>query len=178
MKRLIALTLALLVVSAGIASAGSLGLGAFAGMSYPVLQHDTGNGMLYGLRAPVKLVPFVTLEPYYATTNLGDKVENVAGLDLTQPGFDEKAWGVNLMLAAGGPLSFYPIGGVGQTSLSRTGVDQTFTTWNAGFGVGFAAVPKVTINLRGELQAVQDGSETRKFGNATVGMSYAIFGLP
>jgi len=178
MKRLFALTLALLVATAGIAGAGSLGIGGFAGMSYPVLQHDTGNGMLYGLRAPVKLVPFVTLEPYYATTNLNDKVTNVAGIDLTQAGFDEKAWGVNLLLAAPGPLSFYPLAGYGQTTLSRTGFDRTMTTWNAGFGVSFAAVPKVSINLRGELQAVVDGSDTRKFGNATVGASYALFGLP
>lgn len=178
MRRFTALALALLALSAGVAQAGGIGLGAFAGMSYPVLQGDTGKGTLVGLRAPVKLVPMVTVEPFYASTQLADKVQSVADVSYTRQGFDEKAYGANLMLAMGGPLSFCPIVGVGRTSLKRTGYDQTFTTYNAGLGLMVSAFPKFTFDLRGELQAVVDGQTTRKFGNATAGVSYSLFGLP
>jgi hypothetical protein len=178
MRRLIALALVLLVVPAGVARAGSIGLGVFGGMSYPVLQDDTGKGTLLGVRVPVKLVPLITLEPFYASSKLNDKVTSIAGVDFTRQGFDETAYGANLMLATGGPLSFYPYGGIGQTTLKRDGLDKSYTTYQGGIGLGVSPAPKITIHLRGELQMVVDGETSRKFGNATLGASYALFGMP
>jgi len=178
MRRLLACALALAIVPAGIARAGSIGVGAFGGMSYPVLQDDTGNGKLYGFCAPVKLVPMVTVEPFYASTALSDKVTTIAGLSYSRQGFEITAYGVNAMLATGGPVSFYPIVGVGQTRLKRDQFDQNFTTYNLGVGIGLSPIPKVTVHIRGQLQAVVDGSTSRKFGNATVGASYSLFGMP
>jgi opacity protein-like surface antigen len=178
MRRLLALALVCAVLPPGVAHAGSIGIGAFGGMSYPVLQNDTGNGKLYGFCAPVKLVPMVTVEPFYASSTLSDKVTTIAGLSYSRQGFDITAYGVNAMLATGGPVSFYPIVGIGQTRLKRDQFDQSFTTYNLGLGLGLSPMPKVTVNLRGQLQAVVDGSTSRKFGNATLGASYALFGMP
>jgi hypothetical protein len=178
MRRFIALALALVLLPAGVARAGSIGIGAFGGMSYPVLQDDTGKGTLTGVRVALKFVPLVTLEPYYASSGLTDKVTSVAGIEYTRQGFDEKAYGANVMLAMGGPLSFYPIAGYGQTQLTRSSYDKTMTTYNLGFGLGISPAPKVTIHIRGEMQAVVDGSTSRKFGNATAGVSLALFGMP
>jgi len=178
MKRLIALALVVLASQPVLARAGGLGVGVFGGESYPVLQDDTGNGTLVGVRVPLKLVPFVTIEPWYASSSLSDKVTSVAGLDYTRQGFDEKIYGVNAMFATGGPLSFYPIVGIGQASLKRAGYDQTLTSYNAGIGIGISPLPKFSIDLRAEAQAVVDGQTTRKFGNATAGVTYHLLGLP
>jgi hypothetical protein len=178
MKRLLALTLVLLAVPAGVANAGSIGLGAFAGMSIPLLQEDVDQGTMFGLRAPVKLIPLVTVEPYYASSSLGDKDVTVAGFTYTREGFDEKAFGLNAMLTMGGPVSFYPFAGLGQTKLERPGSDLSLTTYNVGFGLGFSPVPKVSVHIRGELQMAVDSGASRKFGNATIGASYALFSMP
>lgn len=178
MRRLVASSLVLLALSASVARAGGIGIGAFAGMSYPVLQEDTGNGTLYGVRAPVTLVPLVTVEPFWASSRLSDKVTTIANASYTREGFDESAYGVNLQLTMGGPLSFYPYAGVGRTKLERSGYGQSFTTYDAGLGLRVSPVPKLALDLRAEMQAVVDGEVTRKFANATAGVSYRLFGLP
>lgn len=178
MRRLIALTLVALGLSAGAAYARGVGVGAFAGMSVPVLQEDVDKGNMFGIRVPVALVPLFTVEPFYASSSLGKATETVGGIDYTREGFDEKAYGVNAMLTMGGPVQFYPFVGLGQTSLKRTGFDDSFTTYNFGLGLGISPAPKFSIHLRGELQTVVDGEASRKFGNVTVGASYALFSMP
>ena len=180
MRRLIAAALVLACVPALPARAGSISLGAFGGMSYPVQQDDVGNGTLYGVRAPVSLVPFLTVEPYWASSKIGNKVVSTPLGDVTNKGFDETAYGASVLLATGGPVSFYPFGSVGQTAIEIGGKSKSYTTYGAGFGIGFSAVPKVALHLRGEFQAVVDGTThtTRKFGTGTLGLSYALFSLP
>lgn len=150
MRRIIALALVMLALGASIACAGSIGLGAFAGLSKPVLQDDVDQGTLLGLRAPVSLVPLVTVEPYYASSNLGDKTTTVANLSYTRAGFEEKAFGANVLLTMGGPVQFYPYVGLGSTSLKRPGFDSSFKTYNFGLGLGISPMPKLTIHIRGE----------------------------
>ena len=178
MRRLIALSLVLACVSVAPARAGNIGLGAFAGTTYPVLQANVGNGTLYGVRAPVSVVPFLTVEPYWASTRLGDKVQTFAGLSNTFKGFDETTYGASLLLATGGPLSFYPLAGIGKTTIKLGSANQSYTTYNVGFGLGVSAVPKLAFHLRGELQGVMYGKSAHKFGSVTAGVSYAIFSLP
>jgi hypothetical protein len=179
MKRLFALTLVLLAVTAGTAGAVGIGVGAFAGMSWPVAQEDVAQGSLYGLRVPVAIVPLFTVEPYYASGQLGDAEETIAGITYTREGFDETGYGLNAILTTGGPVSFFPYAGVGQTKLTRSGSeDLDLTTWNLGLGIAVSPMPKLSVNLRGEFQMAVDGDASRKFGNVTLGASYALFNLP
>ena len=53
MRKLFALTFVLLAVSSSIVHAGGIGVGVFGGRSFPVLQDDSGNGTLFGVRAPL-----------------------------------------------------------------------------------------------------------------------------
>lgn len=172
------LALAALPITAGVARAGSIGLGVYGGESIPVLQDDVDKGTLYGVRVPVKLVPLLTAEPFYASSNLGDKTVDIAGVTYTRSGFDETAYGLNVQLSMGGPVQFYPYAGIGSTKLKRTGTESTFTTYDFGMGLGFNVVPKISLNLRGELQAVVDGATSRKFANVTLGASYSLFSMP
>ena len=67
---------------------------------------------------------------------------SIAGIDYSRQGPDEKAYGLNVMLSTGGPLSFYPYGGLSQTSLKFDGVDKKFTTYQGGVGLGVSPAPK------------------------------------
>ena len=178
MKRMWALTIALLALSAGVATAGSVGVGVFAGQSIPVLQDDAGDGTMFGVRVPIHLVPLLAIEPFYASTSLGDKTTTLAGVSYTRSGFDEKEYGANVLLSMGGPVQFFPFAGIGQTELKRPGNDLKLRTYDFGLGFGVSPMPKLSIQLRGELQAVVDGDTSRKFGNATLGASYALFSMP
>lgn len=169
---------ALVLAAPASSHAASIGVGAFGGYSVPIVQDDTGNGPVFGLRAPVKLVPLVTVEPYYAMSTLGEKTLTVGGIDYTRDGFETKAFGANVMLTLGGPVQFYPWAGIGSTSLDRDGESKSFTTYSGGLGLGFSMIPKVTLHVRGGLDAVVDGEASRKFGNVTVGASYALFSMP
>lgn len=178
MRRILLAATACFALSAGVARAGSIGVGPYGGVSFPVLQEDVEHGTLFGVRVPVKLVPMITVEPYYASTALGDKTVDVGGISMTRAGFDETGFGANVMLTLGGPVSFYPFAGLGSTKLERSGSSDSFTTYNFGLGLGISPAPKITVHIRGELQAVVDGEASRKFGNATIGASYSLFSIP
>ena len=60
MKRIVPIVLLALVLGAGAASAVSgvsLSGGAFGGVSIPILQDDSKQGVIYGLRLPVSVLP-------------------------------------------------------------------------------------------------------------------------
>ena len=126
----------------------------------------------------MKLVPLVTVEPYYASSSLGDKDVTIADITYTREGFDETAYGLNALLTMGGPVQFYPFAGIGSTNLKRTGNDLTLTTYNFGLGLGISPMPKLTLHIRGEMQMAVDGEASRKFANVTAGASYALFSMP
>lgn len=178
MKRLIAWTLAALLLGAGAAHAGSISAGVFGGMSVPVLQEDQENGSMFGLRARANLVPLFAVEPFYASTALGDGSVDVGGLSFAREGFDVTTFGVNAMLTMGGPVSFYPFVGIGSAKYKRTGQEDSFTSYHMGLGIGLSPMPKFSVDLRGELQAAVDGDVSRKTANITLGASYSIFSMP
>ena len=178
MKRLLALTLALLAATAGVAGAVGIGGGVYAGWSWPIVQEDVAQGTLYGLRVPVSLGALFKVEPYYMQGALGDKEVDIGGIIYTREGFEEKGYGLNLLLATGGPVSFFPYAGIGTTNFAREGSDVDMTTYNVGLGLAFSPMTKLSVDVRGEVQISVDGDTSRKYGNLTVGASYALFSLP
>ena len=194
MRRFIALALAFTCVSAVPARAGGISVGAFGGGIYPVAQADAGNGTLYGLRIPVNVVPLLTIEPYWASSRLGDKQLKYGTLALpyTSKGFDETAYGASVILATGGPLSFYPFAGIGTVTLKGGGANPACTVYSGGVGLGLHVIPKLSFDVRGEAQAVAcpavtrtfeghaitEAKKTRTFASVTAGVSYSLFRLP
>lgn len=178
MKKWFVIAVALLVLGTGTARAASIGAGLFGGVSVPVLQDDQDNGSLIGVRFPVKLVPLFAVEPFFAKTALGDKTLDVGGFSVTREGSDVTTYGLDAMLTLGGPVSIYPYAGIGQAKFKRTAQDESFTSYHLGLGLGFTMVPKVALDLRGELQAAVDGDVSRKMFNVTLGASYSLFSMP
>ncbi len=178
MKRLWVFALVALASIANTAHAGSIGVGVFGGASVPVLQEDQDQGTLFGVRVPVKLVPLFAVEPFYAKGKLGDKTVTIGPVSQTREGFDVTTYGANAMLTLGGPISFYPYAGIGTSKFKRTGEDLSFTSYHLGLGLGLSPIPKISVELRGELQAAVDGDVSRKMVNVTLGASYALFSMP
>jgi len=179
MMRTVALAVLALALAAGVATASPIrvGIGAYGGLSYPVLQDDVGNGAVYGLRAPVRLLPMITVEPYWLTGKMDDATETIGGVEYTRDGFDEKGYGANAILGhvGGGGFSFYPFAGIGSHKLTRTGTeDIKETAYNFGLGFGLSPTPKVSLQVRGEVNMIKTGDTSRKFGNATVGLNYDL----
>ena len=60
MRRLFTAAALTLLFAAGSAHATGIGVGVYGGLSYPIIQDDVKSGTIYGLRAPVSLVPMIT----------------------------------------------------------------------------------------------------------------------
>lgn len=166
-----------LLSGAGAAHALSVGVGAFGGISVPIVQDDTGQGTQFGIRAPVNLVPMLTVEPYFASTSGGDKDETFGGISQSRAGLDVSAFGANLLIPFGVGFRLTPFVGIGSHKMKREGTDDiTKTGYNFGLGIGFSPpVVGLSVDIRGELNAVVDGDVSRKWANATVGISYNVF---
>lgn len=176
MRRLFSAAALMLLFAAGAAHATGVGAGVYGGLSYPVLQDDVASGSMYGLRAPVSLTPLITVEPFYASSSLGDAEETLGGISYTREGFDQTAYGVSVMLGnpTGMGFRFYPFGGLGKYKLERTGTDIDEMGYHFGLGIGIGATPKLSLQIRGELEMVKIGDASRKFGNATAGLTYSL----
>jgi hypothetical protein len=176
-SRVFAALFALALVPA-VAVAGGVGIGAYGGVSFPIAYDTATQGPQYGLRAPIQLLPLLIVEPYYAQSALGDKDETFGGQTYTRSGPDVDTFGANALFNFGGSVKFYPFVGIGSTTIKQSGSeDITDTNLNFGLGFGFTPMPKLGIDLRGELNSVVTGDTSRKFGNLTVGVSYALFGF-
>lgn len=178
MKRVFVLAAAGLCLSLAGAPAQATGIapGVYGGLSYPIIQDDVASGTIMGLRATVSLVPMLCVEPFYASSDLGDAEETLGGIAYTRQGFDGKAYGVNVMLGnpTGMGFRFVPIAGIGKYKLERDGTDIDEVGYNVGLGIGIGATPKLSLQIRGELNLVKTGDTSRKFGNATAGLSYSL----
>ena len=182
MKRhVMGITMLALALAAGTAGATSVGVGVFGGASVPLVQDDTGRGNIYGLRVPINLLPLISVEPFYASSAMGDKDQTIAGLSYTRDGGDITAFGVNAMLGGLGlpGVKFYPFAGIANYSLKRTGnSDVTDMGYDFGLGLAFSPVSKLQVNVRGEFVMVATDETSRKFGNVTLGASYNLFSAP
>lgn len=185
MKRLLLVgSAAMLLAIALVAPAGavSIGVGAFGGVSVPIVQDDNGQGTVFGVRVPVSIIPIVTVEPFFGATQGGNKDQDVNGTTFTRDGIDVTSFGANVLLTFGGPLQMYPYAGIGSSKLKRDGLDQTDTAYD--FGLGFAIKPPIaglSVHLRGELDAAVDKDNTdlsRKWVNVTLGVHYALAKFP
>ena len=155
------------------AGAGSVGIGAYGGFSAPILYDTATSGTQYGLRVPVNLIPLVTVEPYFDKTKLGDKDETFAGQTYTRSGPEVYTYGANALIHLG---TMYPYVGIGSARLEQSGSpDVTDTSLNFGLGLGFKLMPKLGLDIRGELSAIVTGDTSRKIGYVNLGVSYALF---
>jgi opacity protein-like surface antigen len=189
MKRFLALALLAAAMASGAAQAGPVGVsvGVFGGLSIPVLQDVSttsfspsdafgATGSQIGLRVPVHAIPVLTFEPYYAKSSYKDHEDTIGGISYTRQGFDGKSYGLNAILGNpdGNGFHFFPYVGIGKTKLTRTGEEINKTGYNFGMGIGISPAQKISLQIRGEFAMVATGDTSRKFTNATAGLTYRL----
>jgi len=174
--RLLPLAALLLVACGGAARAATIGIGAYAGGSIPVVQDDRETGPIAGLRVPVALTHWFTAEPCVSIASYGNRTYTLAGETLQRDGGRVSAIGGDVLLAAPGIPGFhlYPYAGVALHRSARfgTGIEDR-VGYNFGLGVGWTFPSHVSLELRSEMAMIvnqQDAS--RKFGNITLGLGY------
>ena len=180
MRRATVMALLALTLGVGAATAADIGVGVFAGSSIPIVQDDNGNGVAWGIRVPVRLIPMVTLEPYFGSTTGGEAEQDVSGIGtITRDGIDITSYGVTGMLTFGTGFQFYPWASIGTGKMSRTGSeDLSGMEWGAGLGFGISAMPKLSIHVRGGVDAITKDDITRDFAVVTGGVSYSFLSFP
>ena len=127
----------------------------------------------------MRLAALFALEPFYSTSALGDKtIETSPGFSVTREGSDVTTYGVNALFPFGTKTMLYPFVGIGSAHFARDGEDETFPSYDIGLGLGFTLIPKLALDLRGELQVASSGDTSRKMANVTLGATYSIFHTP
>lgn len=176
MKQRILFTLLAVALIPATAGAVGIGAGAYIGTSTPILNDGAKSGVQYGVRAPVSLAPMLIVEPFFAQSALGDVDESFGGQPYTRSGPDVMTFGANAIFSFGEGVKFYPLVGIGSTRIEQTGAeDITDTSLNFGLGLGIPFMAKFTLDVRAEMNSVITGDTSRKFGNFTGGVSYALF---
>jgi opacity protein-like surface antigen len=175
MRRVLFLAAALLALASTAATAEpiKIGIGAYGGVSIPVLNDMSKQGAQFGIRVPIYTNPVFTVEPYYTSATLGDATQNAAGIDYTRDGGDLSGYGVNVMYSFG---AFYPWGGVGSYTIKREGAEDIKKFgYQFGLGLGFKLIPKLSLHVRGGLDVVPTDGTSQKFGEVNAGLNYALF---
>jgi len=176
-KILVAAALASVLIQ-GIAAAGvGVGVGAYGGMSIPIVNDLSESGSTYGVRVPLNFAPMFTVEPFWASSSLGDVDETFGGTSYTRDGGETSGFGANALFPFGGTgFSFFPFVGLGSYKIEREGSeDITETGFNFGLGIGFSPIPKLGLNLRGEINSIITDETSQKAANVTLGASYHLF---
>ena len=132
-----------------------------------------GQGTLFGLRPPVTVIPLVTVEPYSPRPRAGTRTRTSPAPRSPRSGMDHRLRRQRAAALGGNPV--YPFAGIGSYKLTRAASDDlTKIGYNFGLGLGFSAIPKLSIDVRGELNMTV-GETSRKCANVTAGVSYNFF---
>lgn len=178
MKRRLVFALLACVLFAGRASAAGVSLGVSAGITSPSEPTDGDNGSYFDVHAPVRLVPLVTVEPFFAQSKLGDQDVSVPPITLVLTGATFSTVGARVALTFGGPVSVSPYLGVGYTTSKRLGFKESGMSYLGGLGVGVSIVPKLRFEARAEQHTVSLDTGSRGLFNLSLGVSTPIVSLP
>ena len=72
-------------------------------------------------------------------------------------------------------MLFRSFAGLGSAKYKLGSVSNSVTSYQAGFGIGITPFPKVSVDLRGELQYAGKTGFVRRNAGVTLGASYALF---
>jgi hypothetical protein len=185
MRKKFVLTALALILIAATAHAVTIGVGAFGGLSIPIVNDLSTQGSVFGVRAPVGISPMFTAEAFYSQAALGDVEESFGGpTSYTRDGGDVTAFGANAIFnfgGGGGSFHFFPFVGIGSYQIKRSGSeDINDVGYNFGLGVGFAlpSLARLSFDVRGEAVMVKTDNTSQKLGNVTAGVTYKLFSTP
>lgn len=184
-KKLLVLCAVLLIAGSALAqSPAKFGVGAFGGVSIPVLQEDQGNGTEFGLKGRWGLGSLIVLEPYFSATKWGDPdpvdVGGGGTFDLGIAGSKVTSFGVDAVLGNGvGKMGIAPYftAGIGSFKVKNddTGFDHSSFGMTAGLGLGIGLTPQLGLDVRGKFVVMpQDPDGSKKAVGVVAGVNYTF----
>lgn len=177
-KAALAMVLVLLLSCSVSAQGVKLGVGVFGGLDIPVGQEDQAQGTIFGVRAKIKLIPIITLEPRIAFTSFGEPDSDELALDLD--GSKVTAYGVDAVIGApfgGKGFAMFGVFGAGFYNVKRdqTFEDNTELGWSAGLGFALGFTPVISADVRGMAHVIPfEGGGTAKSAAVTAGLNYYL----
>ena len=178
MKRVIVASLLACVLSADHAFAGEVSIGVFAGTTTPSETTDGDNGSTWNLVAPIRLLPKLMVEPFFARTKLADQTFTLTPGSFTLTGATFTTGGARVALMLGGRVSVYPYLGLGFTNFARVGDKRSAVSYLGGLGLGVSLVPKLRLDARAEQHTVPLDTGSRGLFSLSLGVSTPIATLP
>jgi hypothetical protein len=184
MKKAIVAVCLLILASVPTASAQDgpkMGVGAFAGLSIPILQDDQSQGMEYGFKGRYGLGSILVLEPYVAFTKWGEP-DPVDGVDLGIDGSKVTSFGLeaslgNLPGAVGISPFFTAGGGSYKVKNDDTGYESSKIGFSLGLGLGYGMSPSLSLDVRGKAIVVpQEEGGSKKAVGASFGLNFSFGG--
>ena len=153
-----------------------LGVGAWAGMSIPVIQDDQESGMVFGFMGRFKVLPFLVVEPGVSFTKWGAP-DDIEGIDFGKDGSKLTSIGVNATLggAPGVPgVKPFFVAGVASYKVKNdvNGYEQSNLGWNAGLGLGFGLSPSFDLDFRGLVVVAPQDNGSKKALSVTGGLNF------
>jgi hypothetical protein len=176
-KGILTATLLFLLASTTSAQTPRFGVGAFVGVSVPIVQKDQGSGSDFGFRARVKALPFLVVEPNLEFVKWG-KPGSVDGVDLGIDGSKVTSFGIDAtlggMMGISGVKPFFVVGAASyKVKNSQTGFDESHLGYSAGLGIGIGLVPTFDVDVRAKLVVIPTtGGGSKKAANIAGGLNY------
>ena len=156
------------------------GLGAYGGLDIPIVQDDQEQGMTFGFKGRITLLPPLTFEPNVNFASYGDPdIENVIGdpdgAKVTSFGLDAV---IGTPLGGEGPSVFAFAGfGFYTFKIDQLDVDESKLGFSGGLGFELGLSPTFGLEARGRFVVIPtDGGGSRKSAALTAGINYH-FGL-
>lgn len=169
---------AICLVASGAHAAG-WGVGAFGGVSIPVVQDDAANGMVFGGHLKLSL-GMLGIEPNFTYFKNGDwEFDDLPGE--TFEGSKVTSVGVNLLLGGGAPTGFrfFPFVGAKYYNYKQDIPDFSDSQlgFDGGLGIEIGSGP-IGVEARGSLEVLPlDPEGSRKWVQVTGGLNYYFGGM-
>ena len=158
------------------ASARRFSVGAFGGLNIPIAQDDTKSGALFGAKVRIPLLPFLALEPNFATAQFGGKDVEVPGKSFPRDGGNFTSFGADLLIGSMSGMSkmrFYGLAGINSNNYSRQDIEDE-TGLGLALGTGFEFFPTeiLSLELRAKYHAIKLGDGGRSHLEVSGGLNY------
>ena len=176
----VAVALALVMVAPAQAELVGVGFSAYGGWEFPVGQDDASDGVTYGLRVPIQIIPMLRFEPWVGRIDLGEYEIDGIGGPFKFDGGSITSYAVNVVL--GSPITAPSIGiafvaGIGKHQWKVDDVEQyNRIGYNVGLDLSLplGSLP-LSVNARGEVLIVPlEDSGSRKYALVTIGAIYKV----
>lgn len=169
----------LLAVPSALAQDGpKLAVGAWGGLSIPVVQDDQESGMVFGFMGRFRALPFLVVEPGVSFTKWGAP-DQIEGIDFGIDGSKLTSIGVSATLGGiPGEMGVKPflVAGIASYKVKNddTGYDESNLGWSAGGGVAIGLTPSFALDFRGLAIVAPQENGSKKALAVTGGLNFSF----